>query len=54
MPMHKCLPYDTDLRVPFMIRGPQIAANQTLSHIAANIDLAATMADLGGVPPPNR
>ena len=52
MPYFKGQPYDTDLRVPFMIRGPGIAAGVTIEHIGLNIDVAPTIASLLGVAPP--
>ncbi len=47
-------PYEEDIRVPFIIRGPGIAAGQELAgYLAGNIDVAPTIADLAGVVPPN-
>jgi hypothetical protein len=41
---------ETDLRVPFVIEGPGIAANATLSAVVgSHIDLAPTWLDLAGV-----
>ena len=52
MPYFKGQPYDTDLRVPFMVRGPGIAAGVTSEHIGLNIDVAPTIASLLGLEPP--
>jgi arylsulfatase A-like enzyme len=52
MPYFKAQPYDTDLRVPFMIRGPGIRSGRTLEQIGLNIDVAPTIAALLGTAPP--
>jgi N-acetylglucosamine-6-sulfatase len=52
MPYFKAQPYDTDLRVPFMIRGPGIRAGITVEAIGLNIDVAPTIAALLGTVPP--
>ncbi|XP_062512865.1 N-acetylglucosamine-6-sulfatase-like isoform X2 [Corticium candelabrum] len=41
-------PYDEDIRVPLIVRGPGIAKNQTADTIALNIDLLPTFIDLAG------
>jgi len=47
-------PYETDLHVPFIVRGPGIPKNITLTNINANnIDIAPTIADMGGVAIPS-
>ena len=46
-------PYEEDIVVPFIIRGPGIAAGQDLkNYLAGNIDIAPTFAELAGVIPP--
>ncbi len=46
-------PYEEDIVVPFIIRGPGVPAGQELKdYIAGNIDIAPTIADLAGVVPP--
>jgi N-acetylglucosamine-6-sulfatase len=47
----KNLPYEEDLRVPFVVRGPGVPAGRVVDAIALNIDLAPTFADLAGVQP---
>lgn len=45
--------YEEDIHVPFVIRGPGIAAGESLSgYLAGNVDLAPTIAELAGVIPP--
>jgi len=53
IPMEKMLPYETDIRVPFYIRGPGIKPGTHLTDMIANIDIAPTLVDLAGltVPP---
>ena len=43
-------PYDTDLRVPFLLRGPGIAAAQHIASVAGIADVAPTLLELAGVP----
>jgi len=46
-------PYEEDIVVPFVIRGPGISAGEELKgYLAGNIDIAPTIADLAGVVPP--
>ena len=47
----KYTPYETDLHVPLIIRGPGVAAGAVRNQFAANLDLAVTFADLAGVAP---
>jgi len=45
--------YEEDIRVPFIIRGPGIASDQSLrGYLTGNIDIAPTIADLAGIIPP--
>jgi N-acetylglucosamine-6-sulfatase len=47
----KNLPYEEDLRVPFVVRGPGAPAGRVVDAIGLNIDLAPTFADIAGVQP---
>ena len=49
LPASKTTAYETDINVPFLIRGPGIAAGRRLRHLASNADLAPTVAALAGV-----
>lgn len=48
IPLGKQRVYEADARVPFLIRGPGIAAGRRLDDLVANIDLAPTLLDLMG------
>lgn len=52
LPAGKSTPYEEDIRVPFVIRGPGIAAGVTRTHLALNTDVAPTLTRLAGVEPP--
>jgi N-acetylglucosamine-6-sulfatase len=52
IPIEKMLPYETDIRVPFFIRGPGIKPGTKLSEMIANVDIAPTLLDLAGLPVP--
>ena len=43
-------PYDGDARVPLAIAGPGITPGSTSDALVSNVDLAATLLDLAGVP----
>jgi len=47
----KGLPYEEDIHLPLLVRGPGIAPNTVITQMAANIDLAPTIAELTGVAP---
>jgi arylsulfatase A-like enzyme len=47
----KNLPYEEDLRVPFVARGPGVPAGQSLDAFGLNIDLAPTFAAIAGATP---
>jgi len=53
-PPGKDLPYEEDIRVPFIVRGPGISPGQKITgYLASNVDFAPTVADLAGVIPPD-
>jgi arylsulfatase A-like enzyme len=47
----KIWPYEESIRVPMVIRAPGMNAPRTDDHIALNIDLAPTIAELAGIRP---
>jgi N-acetylglucosamine-6-sulfatase len=49
----KGAPYEEAIRVPFLIRGPGIAADTEEARLASNIDLAPTIAELAGATAPD-
>jgi arylsulfatase A-like enzyme len=48
LPTGKGTAYEEDIHVPFVIRGPGIQPNSQVTRIAANIDIAPTVADMAG------
>jgi len=38
--------YENDIRIPFVIRGPGVARNQSTDQFALNIDIAPTIVDM--------
>jgi N-acetylglucosamine-6-sulfatase len=48
MPAGKQTAYETDIRLPLLVRGPGVAAGTHVRAITGNIDLAPTFAALGG------
>jgi len=49
----KSTPYEEDIHVPFVIRGPGIKAGSSVSgYLTGNVDFAPTIAELAGVVPP--
>ncbi|MCI2432521.1 sulfatase [Candidatus Acetothermia bacterium] len=49
----KIAPYEEDVRVGLFIRGPGVPAGQKLEHLAGNLDLAPTWAELAGAKAPD-
>lgn len=47
----KMTPFDTDIRVPFVVVGPGVPAGRVAGDMAMNIDLYPTFLDLAGLPP---
>ncbi len=48
----KDTPYDEDIRVPMVMRGPGVPAGGRIEAVVGNIDLAPTIAAIAGVEPP--
>lgn len=48
----KIAPYQEELRVSMIVRGPGVPAGQTLEHLVGNVDLAPTWAEIGGAQMP--
>jgi N-acetylglucosamine-6-sulfatase len=49
----KQLPYEEDIRVPFVLRGPGVPANARNDALIENIDIAPTFAALAGADVPD-
>jgi N-acetylglucosamine-6-sulfatase len=49
----KWTPYEEDIRVPLIVRGPGVLEGRTLHHMVLNNDLAPTFADLAGAEAPS-
>jgi len=49
----KWTPYEEDIRVPLVVRGPGVPEGRTLHHMVLNNDLAPTFADLAGAETPS-
>lgn len=53
LPPGKTTPYEVDIRVPFVVRGPGIPEGEQRDAIVVNHDIAPTLADLAGVTIPD-
>ncbi|MBI2330683.1 MAG: sulfatase [Chloroflexi bacterium] len=53
LPSGKGTAYEEDIRVPLMVRGPGITPGTQISQVAANIDLAPTIAEIAGISTPD-
>lgn len=52
LPAGKYTPYEEDIRVPFLVRGPGIPAGKTFTQPVLSLDLAPTFAELAKVTVP--
>ncbi|MBC8163353.1 MAG: sulfatase [Roseiflexaceae bacterium] len=48
----KYTPYEEDIRVPLLVRGPGVSAGVVRRELVSNIDLAPTFAEIAGLTPP--
>jgi N-acetylglucosamine-6-sulfatase len=53
LPQGKITAFDEDIRVPLVVRGPKVPAGKQADALAANIDLAPTLAKLAGAKTPS-
>ena len=53
VPGDKKTPYEEDIGVPLMVRGPGVPAGSVRQQMVLNNDTAPTIADLAGVPTPS-
>eukprot|EP01060_Flectonema_neradi_P001526 TRINITY_DN1090_c10_g1_i1.p1 TRINITY_DN1090_c10_g1~~TRINITY_DN1090_c10_g1_i1.p1 ORF type:complete len:537 (+),score=63.18 TRINITY_DN1090_c10_g1_i1:67-1677(+) len=45
-------PYETDIRIPFLISGPNIPKGKTFSQLTGSVDLLPTILDIVDIPSP--
>lgn len=50
--MGKQAPYEEEIHVPFIVRGPGVPAAHTIDQLVGNVDIAPTFAEWAGVIPP--
>ncbi len=53
LPQGKITAFDEDIRVPLVVRGPDVPAGKKVDEFAANIDFAPTFAALAGAKAPS-
>lgn len=53
LPQGKNTPYEEDIRVPLLVRGPGVRAGAVVEALTGNIDLGPTFAELAGAAAPD-
>ena len=53
LPLDKRQLYETDIRVPLLVRGPGISRNYSTDALEVNVDLAPTIIDMAGLKVPS-
>lgn len=53
MPYDKRQPYETDIKIPLMIRGPNIVRQTEVKSAVSSVDLFATILEIAGVERPS-
>lgn len=53
LPIGKWTPYEEDINVPLVVRGPGVPAGESREHFVLNNDFAPTFADIVGLKVPN-
>jgi len=53
IPREKWRPYEEDVHMPLLVRGPGVAADSTTAKLALNTDFFPTFTTLGSIPTPN-
>lgn len=48
----KSFPFESDIRVPFLVRGPGVGRGRVVQSLIGNVDLAPTFLDIAGLPVP--
>ena len=54
LPFEKSTPYDTDVRVPFFVRGPGVAPGSSVAAMVSLMDVGATLLELAGAAQPGQ
>ena len=47
----KAVPYEGAIRIPMIVRGPDVARGETAAELVSNVDVVPTMMDLSGARP---
>ena len=53
IPAGKARPYEEDVNIPLLVRGPGVAADSTTAKLALNTDYFPTFTDLAGIQTPS-